>query len=186
MLHNASISPKRQRLLLRLVHYFNSKNVLELGTHLGMGTIAMALGNPKATITTVEGCLNTTQYSKNHLNKWLAENHFSGALNIINAPFTTYFEKQLSDSAKEKKLNLIYLDGHHNGRATLEYFNQIKKLMHNDSLLIIDDIHWSEDMTQAWNQIIAQPEVHVSIDTYYWGLVFLRKEQNKEHFTIRT
>ena len=185
MLHNASISPKRQRLLFRLVHYFNSKNVLELGTHLGMGTIAMALGNPKATITTVEGCPNTEKFSKNHLNKWLAENHFSGALDLINTPFTTYFAKQLSTTTNEKKFNLIYLDGHHDGQATLEYFNKIKKLMHNDSLLIIDDIYWSKSMTLAWNDIVKDPKVTVSIDTYFWGLIFFRKEQTKEHFIVR-
>jgi hypothetical protein len=40
-------------------------------------------------------------------------------------------------------------------------------------------------MTEAWQTIKAHPKVSVTIDTYQWGMVFFRKEQAKEHFTIR-
>jgi len=40
-------------------------------------------------------------------------------------------------------------------------------------------------MQLAWEEIKKHPKVSVSIDTYFWGIVFFRKEQKKEHFTIR-
>jgi len=40
-------------------------------------------------------------------------------------------------------------------------------------------------MSEAWAIIINHPKVTVSIDTFYWGIVFFRKEQVKEHFTVR-
>ena len=40
-------------------------------------------------------------------------------------------------------------------------------------------------MIEAWEEIKAHPKVSVTIDTYQWGIVFFRTEQEKEHFTIR-
>jgi hypothetical protein len=40
-------------------------------------------------------------------------------------------------------------------------------------------------MEAAWEEIKTHPEVRVSIDTFFLGLVFFRKEQVKQHFTIR-
>lgn len=216
MLSNASVSPKRQRLLFRLVQFFKPENILELGTHLGMVTVAMASANPKAKITSIEGCPNTAEFTRSHLKSWLEEIHPEDTnlgkeeylVNILNLTFAEYFEKIGKDmdssevavktSANEpaagkikidatasKKFDLIYLDGHHDGPATLEYFEQIKNLIHQDSLVVIDDIHWSQSMTSAWNDIIKDPKVTVSIDTYFWGLIFFRKEQVKEHFVVR-
>jgi len=81
--------------------------------------------------------------------------------------------------------DLIYFDGNHQKEASLHYFEKLLPLAHNDSVFIFDDIHWSREMEEAWEQIKAHPRVRVSIDAFYWGLVFFRKEQEKEHFTIR-
>lgn len=82
-------------------------------------------------------------------------------------------------------MDLIYFDGNHQKEPTLHYFHQLLPLAHNDSVFIFDDIHWSKAMEQAWEEIKAHPRVRVSIDSFYWGLVFFRKEQEKEHFTLR-
>ena len=196
MLSSASTSAKRQKLLLRLVQYLEPKNILELGTHLGMGTLAMKLGAPKATTTSIEGCPNTFDFTKNNIERWLgvalpeSKNLKSDQIKLINSPFAEYFEKHSRDkdaqqAKSSQKFDLIFLDGHHDGPATLDYFKQIKGLVNQDSLIIIDDIHWSKGMTAAWNEIIKDPEVTVSIDTYFWGFIFFRKEQAKEHFRVR-
>ncbi|TDA94761.1 class I SAM-dependent methyltransferase, partial [Halomonas marinisediminis] len=44
---------------------------------------------------------------------------------------------------------------------------------------------WSKGMQEAWTHIKKHPKVTVSIDTFYWGIVFFRKEQEKEDFVIR-
>jgi len=40
-------------------------------------------------------------------------------------------------------------------------------------------------MTEAWEIIKKNPKVTVTIDTFQWGMVFFRREQEKEHFVIR-
>ncbi|HET8753957.1 MAG TPA: class I SAM-dependent methyltransferase, partial [Salinimicrobium sp.] len=69
--------------------------------------------------------------------------------------------------------------------ATLNYFEKLLPLAHNDSVFIFDDIHWSAEMEEAWEIIKEHPSVKISIDTFQWGIVFFRKEQEKEHFWIR-
>ncbi len=81
--------------------------------------------------------------------------------------------------------DFIFFDGNHSYEATLLYFESLLDTATNESVWIFDDIHWSKDMEKAWETIINHPKVTVTIDTFYWGLVFFRTEQNKEHFTIR-
>lgn len=172
----AGIPKKRQRLLFRLAAYLKPNQSLELGTSLGLGTIAMALGNPAGTVDTVEGCPNTTALAKKRLSKFDIKNSKTHP-----SDFESFF---LSESCKTS-YDFIFIDGNHNKNRTLAYFEFLRKKSHNETVLIFDDIYWSPDMTEAWHEIIAHPEVCVSIDTFYWGIIFFRKEQQKEHFTIR-
>jgi len=93
--------------------------------------------------------------------------------------------RQPTTDNRQPPTDLIYFDGNHQKQATLDYFHRLLPLAHNDSVFIFDDIHWSKGMEEAWEEIRAHPKVRVSIDSFFWGMVFFRKEQKKEHFTIR-
>ena len=82
-------------------------------------------------------------------------------------------------------IDLVFIDGNHQKEATLSYFQKLLPLAHNETVFIFDDIHWSAGMEEAWKEIQANPKVTVSIDSFFWGLVFFRKEQKKEHFVLR-
>ncbi|NDV44434.1 hypothetical protein [Flagellimonas sediminis] len=56
---------------------------------------------------------------------------------------------------------------------------------HNDTMLMIDDIYGDKKKLEGWNNLIAQSEITVSMDLYHCGILFIRREQVKEHFTIR-
>ena len=172
---NVGITQKRAELLYRLSNYFKPNTVLELGTSLGMATSAVSLGNPDATITTIEGCPETASIAKQQFEIFNLNNI---NLNVNN------FDDEFKHLQNEK-FNLIYIDGNHQKEATLNYFNTLLNTIDNDSLIILDDIHWSKGMTEAWEAIKQHKKVTVTIDTFFWGFVFFRKEQEKEHFKIR-
>jgi len=174
---NAGITYKKQKLLFRLIRYFKSSNILELGTSLGMATSAMSLANPAVKIQTVEGCPSTAEVAKE-----MFKEHDLKNIELINSSFEEFFSK-IKD--QDIKFDLIYLDGNHNKESTLHYLNILLDHIGDQSVIIIDDIHWSPEMEQAWIEIIDRPEITVSIDTYNWGLIFFRKEQRKQHFRIR-
>ncbi|MBF7090075.1 class I SAM-dependent methyltransferase [Flavobacterium sp. ALJ2] len=172
----AGISPKRAELLFRITAYFKPDNILEIGTSLGLATTALALGNPKAKIITLEGCTETAKQAQLQLQKFNCAN-----VKSIVTKFDSYLNNQLSTT----NYQLIYFDGNHSKKATLDYFELLLPTISNDTVWIFDDIHWSPEMEEVWRIIKNHPKVKVTIDTYQWGLVFFRYEQEKEHFIIR-
>lgn len=166
---------QRAKLLFRIVQYFKPQNTLELGTSLGIATQAMVIGHFKNQVTTIEGCPNILNFTAEQLHNFKIKN-------VVLK--TGEFDKVLSE-LKDKKYDLIFIDGNHNKEATIRYFNLLIDNAHNDSIFIFDDIHWSKDMAEAWETIKTHPKVTVSIDTFFWGFIFFRKEQAKENFNIR-
>lgn len=173
---NAGISNRRGKLLFQIVQYFKPKNILEIGTSLGLSTYCLSKGHPAAQVISLEGCPNTAKIAKQQLKKFDCNN-----VKIIIGEFN----KTLHDPLKTKSFDLIFFDGNHQKKATISYFEQALKNINNKSVFIFDDIHWNKEMEMAWSYIKNHEKVTISIDTFQWGIVFFRKEQVKEHFTIR-
>ncbi|WP_347174493.1 O-methyltransferase [Polaribacter uvawellassae] len=172
----AGITHKRANLLCGISEYFNPKTVLEIGTSLGIATSAIHLGNPTAKITTLEGCKNTAEIAQKQFEKFSFKN-----IDLI----TGEFSKTLPELSFKNSLDMVYFDGNHQKEPTLDYFHHCLQFIHNESFFIFDDIHWSKEMEAAWEEIKKHPKVKVTIDTFQWGILFFRKEQEKEHFIIR-
>lgn len=173
---NAGVSNKRAQLLLKLTNYFDFKNALELGTSLGIGTSAIGFDNKEIKITTLEGCPATAKIAQQQFHKY--------DLNNIHSVVTD-FSDYLTTIPKEQLFDFIYFDGNHQKEATLEYFNHLISHTHNNSVLVFDDIHWSKEMEEAWEEIKQHPKVHITVDTFFWGFVFLNTELRQQHFKIR-
>jgi hypothetical protein len=68
----------------------------------------------------------------------------------------------------------------------MEYFKLLLSKVNEQSILIFDDIYWSSEMEQTWDEIKKHEAVTLTIDLFYIGIVFFRKEnKQKQHFTIR-
>ena len=173
----SAVSEKYGRLLFRLVEYFNPQTIVELGTSLGISTLYLALAAPKAKVFTIEGC--TTKAEK-------ASSNFDamGVSNIVQ--HIGRFDLVLPDLVKQAgKLDFAFIDGNHTCEATLANFNSLLEIAHNDTVLVFDDIHWSPGMEKAWDAIVSDERVTVSIDLFRMGIVFLKRELSKQKFIIR-
>lgn len=174
---HVAISEKQAKLLIRLGEYLKINTVLEIGTSLGVGTLALALGNKKIKIATLEGCSNTIEIPKRNL-----KNYTSNSIQFVEGDFS----KTLSKTIISQYFDLVYFDGNHQKQSTIDYFELCLKTVHNETVFIFDDIYWSKGMTEAWNYIKNHPKVTLTVDTYDLGFVFFRKEQfQTEHFKIR-
>lgn len=163
-------------ILFKTTDFIKPKSILELGTSIGLSGIYLKKGQANGYFTSVEGCMNTSKiaienFQKNGLNDF----------EIVNENF----EEFLGKLETNQKFDLIFFDGNHQKEATLGYFKKLKNHINNDSILIFDDIHWSTEMFEAWNEIKIDPLVKVSIDIYWMGFVFFKKELSKQHFEIR-
>jgi len=109
---------------------------------------------------------------------------FEQALNIEQQTiaFKTIEDLKNQGSRISKTPCLIYLD------LKVIDVNSIADILptcHKDSLILLPSIRASKDSFNRWKQLKSRSEISVSIDTFYWGLLFFRTEQPKEHFTIR-
>jgi predicted O-methyltransferase YrrM len=136
----------------------------------------MSLVNTKTTIRTIEGCFNISKFLK----KQFEDQNLSN-IKFINNDFANAI-----DYLDETTFDFVFFDGNHQKEATLNYFEMLLPKAHNDTVFVFDDIYWSKGMAEAWETIKLHPKVTVTIDTFFWGFVFFRKEQEKEHFMIRT
>ncbi len=174
---STSLKPKKYASLLgRLVKHFSPETVTELGTSLGITTMYLAATGCK--VATFEGSENIAEVARENF----AENDFSD-IKIITGPF----EKTLpSFIAKNQKADFVFLDGNHKKKPTLEYFELFLKNADEHSIFVFDDIHWSEEMEAAWELVKQHEAVTLSIDLFFIGVVFLRKDfKIKQHFIIR-
>jgi len=174
---NAGITGDNAKLLFRITKYFKPQHVLEIGTSLGLATSALSLADTASTITTLEGCPETAAAAQQQFRQF----NLKAIRSIV-----TDFDSHLEDLSKSDNYQLIYFDGNHQKEATLRYFDLLLPTISNETVWIFDDIHWSAAMEEAWDIIKKHPSVTVTIDTFQWGIVFFRKEQEKEHFVIRT
>ncbi len=162
--------------LFRLVRYFKPQNILELGTSLGKSAYAMALGNPSAQIITVEGDENLAKFTQAQFKEKGLKN-----IEILHSDFDAFLDKI---NQTNQKFDLVMMDGNHLLEPTLRYFEKLQKHLHNDSVVIVDDIYWSEEMKTAWQKLKQHPNVKQSVDTFYFGLLFFREEQYPQDFVV--
>lgn len=174
---NALKSPRLAQLIYRLAHQHRAQNIIELGTCLGITTGYLALAKPAAQIVSIEGCPETANVAQQNFEALQLSNII---LQVGN--FDDLLPAQLM---KMEQLDFIYIDGNHTKSATLDYFNRCLTKVHEGSLIIFDDIYWSAGMKEAWAEIKAHPQVTVTIDLFWIGLVYFRKGQAKEDFKVK-
>ncbi|MCR8560830.1 class I SAM-dependent methyltransferase [Mucilaginibacter sp. BJC16-A38] len=175
--HNALKPPKLAQLLYRLVADLKPRNIIELGTCLGITTLYLQKAAPGAKVYTLEGCPETAGVAKQTLKK--------GEINNVE-PVVGNFDDTLPGVINSlDELDFVFVDGNHQKNATLNYFEWCLPKVHEDTMLIFDDIYWSPGMKEAWAQIKTHPQVTVTIDLFWIGLVFFKPGQAKEDFLVK-
>lgn len=177
-LAKSSLKPKKWgQFLFRLIKFYNYQDVLDLGTSFGITTAYMAKANEKAKVYTLEGCPETLKLAKNTFKNLDLTNIITTEGNI---------NETLSSVLNSlKKIDLVFFDANHKKEPTISYFEKALTLKNEKSCFVFDDIYWSDEMKEAWEIIKKHPEVSISIDLFYVGLVFFRKGVEKQHFTLK-
>jgi predicted O-methyltransferase YrrM len=174
----ASMPERYGRLLHRLVQHYRPDTIVELGTCLGIGTAYMATGSAEAQVVTIEGSPSLSD---------LAMRHHS-ALGLKNIKQVTgSFETMLPEVlAGMPHLGMAFIDGHHLYAPTLRYFEMLMERAGDGTILVLDDIHWSPEMTRAWQAVCRDPRISLTIDLYRMGIAFvLHDKLAKEDFVLR-
>src|SRR5690625_1845824 len=176
----ASVKPSYGQMLYALVRDFKPQQCLELGTCLGISSafIASALQlNGGGSLVTFEGSASRSGYAQSVLKELELEN----IVHVV-GPFQQTLVPQLKNY---RALDFCYIAGHHDGKATVSYFESILPLLPEGAVVVIDDITWSGGMKEAWSEIKSREEVALSVDTYMMGICQIRrKPTTKQSYRI--
>jgi predicted O-methyltransferase YrrM len=175
---HAAKSPWLAQLLFRLVNHFQSATILELGTSLGLTTAYLAAADSRSQVITFEGCPSTATMARETFAKLQLRN-----VELVTGNLDQTLPATLTELTKP--VDFVFFDGNHRYEPTLRYFEQCLSKAHENSVFVLDDIHWSAEMEQAWEAIKAHPAVTVTVDLFYVGLVFFRKKQPRQDFWLR-
>lgn len=175
----SSLKPKKYgQLLFRIADHYSPSKILELGTSLGITTAYLASAKENVQVITMEGAPEIAKLATSNF-KTLGLNH----IEMICGNFDDTLAGAIDTAGS---IDLAFIDGNHRYEPTIRYFKQLLPVMHDHSMIIFDDIHWSKEMEQAWEEIKKNPAVTLSVDLFFIGIILFRKENKaKQHFTIR-
>ena len=167
--------------LLKLTRKFRPSVCLELGTCMGISASYQAAAlkmNSRGKMVTLEGAQSLAE---------IAQKNFQ-ALGLDNIDLIIgRFQDTLNDVLREHEpIDYAFIDGHHEEKATIAYFEQILPFLSERALLIFDDISWSEGMKRAWSTIETNENIALSIDLANMGICILEKGcTKKQSFSFR-
>ena len=169
-------SPRHAQVMATLAAHNQSRTILELGTSLGMTTAYLASIAPDVRVTTLEGVPAIARLAVDSWNELGLSN-----IQSIVAPFDEALPEVLT---KLNRVDFALVDGNHRYEPTMRYVRQLLQAVHEESVIVLDDIHWSEEMERAWNLCAALPEVTLSLDFFDFGVLYFKKGRRKEHFRL--
>ena len=175
---HAAKPPRFGRLLYRMAEHYRCRKILELGTSLGISTAYLASAPGVERVLTIEGAQAIAGRARSGLD----------AMGLSRVELLVgNFDAVLSQALDRMPgPDLIFIDGNHREEPTLRYFQQCLPAIHEDTIMVFDDIHWSAEMASAWSKIKAHPDVRCTIDLFFIGIVLFRKAfREKQDFVIR-
>ncbi len=168
LVKSGTSSVKQSEILYRLSNFLNAKTSLELGSSIGLNALYLATVNSSHKVVSIEGSAELAAFASK-----LAKDHHCSNLEIKHAKFDEILPTLLPQL---QSIDLLYIDGNHTYEATMRYLQLALPYMSKTGVVVLDDIYWSQGMTKAWKEACELPQVTLSIDGFYFGMLFFREE----------
>ncbi len=150
--------------------------ILELGTSLGISTLALALAAPEIRVITVEGCPELAAIARENLQKYGAYNAEVWAME-----FSAAIERLRNEGLN---VSFAFIDGNHRGTALTEYVSKISS-MGEEMIIVADDIRLTKEMFLAWRAVESSGIAAVTMETLRLGILFIKHGITPGKYRIR-
>ena len=158
----ASSSKRKCEILYAIVSFFKPASILELGTCLGLATLYMRAADSNIPLVTVEG--DPAIFKLQDFNKW----NWSEDIESVNKSFSDFLRSRDDD---DQKFDLVFIDGAHSSKDTLNILSGLSRATHANTVFILDDIYWSTDMIELWQDLKSRDRWNIKIDLWYFGIL---------------
>ena len=180
-IYKIAASPKIwAQFLYCLAKYSNSKSVLEIGTNVGVsGAYILNALEQKSNsyFVSMEGVPQLCEISNNYFETITSKDRFEIMCGLYKDTFPKLLEK-------ERKFDLLFIDGNHQKEPTIAYFNQLMHHIGSSAIFVFDDIYYSTEMIEAWNIIKDSPGVNYSIDMYKLGVIVIDQNDSNRNIPL--
>lgn len=174
-------SAKNAQIFFRIVNWLGHEKgeplqIMELGTNLGVTTAYLAMADSRNKVVTFEGSETLVELAELNWRKL-------GLTNI--EAVTGNIDDTLYIYNRTQTLDVVYVDANHRLEPTMRYFEEIVKHVGEKSIVIVDDIHHSREMEEAWKRLGCDSKVTTTMDFFDFGLVFFDPHYLKKHYKLR-
>lgn len=172
-IHSGSSIPHRWGVFLfRIVRTLAPRNVLELGTNLGVSGAylrsALDMNGGEGLLVTMEGDPSLAA---------IAEKTIQSVSHGETVVLTGRFQDRLPAALERLgSVNMAFLDGHHEYDATLRYFEMIRPHLAPDACVVFDDVYlWSRPVRRAWKHLVFGNPSAIAVDLAKLGMLLFQK-----------
>jgi hypothetical protein len=156
--------------LFRVVRTIRPELAVELGTSVGISSAYQAAAMRLNEL----GELHTFDASGDRL-RLAGELHERLGLGDIvirhHGRFTDTLPRFLGSAPRQ--IDYAFIDGHHDGPATIHYFEMLRPHLAPSAVVVFDDIRWSDGMRQAWASLRAHPSAGLVVDMLSVGVIVI-------------
>jgi predicted O-methyltransferase YrrM len=177
IVRNSSVPERYGTLLANMAAEFGQSLIVEFGTSFGISTMYMASSCPESSVLTMEGCSAIAEIAGKNFEEAGLKN-----INQYIGPFEDILPHIINLGVKP---GLVFIDGNHRKEPVLGYFGKIVEISDNKTVIIIDDINYSREMEEAWNEIKQNDKVSLTVDIFRMGIIFLREGIMRKNYIIR-
>ena len=141
-------------------------------------------GIPKKVIRCMLQLLDHLHISHVYTNHLLLQEQTKGSNPIIQA----HAIERISESALTGAVipvSIIFIDFKLHEDSLTDSVIQLLDMMPEESLILFGGIRQQDSSFVQWQQLISNPNIHLSADLYHFGILSKRSFQEKEHFVLR-
>ena len=160
----SSRTPQEGFLLHQLIRIIQPEIAIELGTHLGIGSLYQMSAAPTCRFITLEGAKELGQLARQNWDR-------SGIFPLPELHIGQFDDILPSLLKSGIRLDYALIDGNHRFEPTIRYFDWIFDRMEEGGMIVLDDIYWSRGMKRAWDLIRKRNDLSLAIDMYQFGIV---------------
>jgi len=172
----SAVPEKYGILLANMAAEFGRQMIVEFGTSFGISTMYLAVSCIDTSVFSMECCPATAEIAN--------ENFKETGLTNIRLKVGSFEDIMPEIISMGIKPGLVFIDGNHRKKAVLDYFEKMAEISDNNTVIIIDDIYYSREMAEAWNEIKQYGKVSLTIDIFRMGFAFFRKGIGRINYMV--
>lgn len=166
--------------LFKLVRTMRPESCVEMGTAVGISASYQAAAlklNKRGSLVTLEGASTLAEIATTNF-RTLGLNNLKLIIGRFQDTLSSVLERQ-------QPVDYVFVDGHHDEQATLQYWHEIMPFLAKQAVLVLDDIRWSSGMKRAWKTIAHDASISAAVDLGTIGLCVVDESiHQRKYFSL--